>query len=62
MLILGAGISGLAAGRLARSKGLAVTLYDEGDGADAIADGFSIATGTWDSGLLTGVDLVVASP
>ena len=61
-LILGAGVSGLAAGRLARREGMRVALYDENPRTRAIEEGFGIATGRWDAGLLSGVDLVVASP
>jgi len=62
VLILGSGVSGMAAARLARSHGMAVTLYSEEDSPEALAEGFGIATGSWDPVLLTGVDLVVASP
>lgn len=61
-LILGAGVSGLAAGRLARRLGMRVALYDENPRTRAIEEGFGIATGRWDAGLLSGVDVVVASP
>ncbi len=61
-LILGAGVSGLAAGRLARRTGMRVSLYDESPRTRALEEGFGIATGRWDSGLLSGVDLVIASP
>lgn len=61
-LVLGAGVSGLAAGRLARRQGMRVALYDENPRTRAIEEGFGIATGRWDAGLLSGVDLVVASP
>lgn len=61
-LVLGAGISGLAAARLARRAGVRVSLYDESPGTRAIEEGFGIATGRWDSGLLSGVDLVITSP
>lgn len=62
VLVLGAGISGLAAGRLARRAEMAVAIYDESPGTRALEEGFGLATGIWDPGLLTGVDLVVASP
>lgn len=61
-LVLGAGVSGLAAGRLARRQGMRVALYDENPRTRAIEEGFGIATGRWDAGLLSGVDIVVASP
>lgn len=62
ILVLGAGVSGLAAGRLARRRGIRVAMYDENPRTRAIEEGFGIATGRWDSGLLSGVDYVVASP
>jgi UDP-N-acetylmuramoylalanine--D-glutamate ligase len=62
LLILGAGVSGLAAARLARSKGKTVAIYTVQGGPDALAEGFSVASGDWDPVLLTGIDLVVASP
>lgn len=62
VLVLGAGVSGLAASRLARRTGMRVSIYDENPRTRALEEGFSIATGKWDSGLLTGVDLVIASP
>lgn len=61
VLVLGAGVSGQAAARLASRKGMAVTVFDE----SAVAmgdDGVGVATGAWDPMLLEGVDLVVASP
>lgn len=61
VLVLGAGISGMAAARLATSKGLAVTIFDEATTPE-IGEGFGVSTGTWDSTLLEGVDLVVTSP
>lgn len=62
VLVLGAGVSGLAAGRLAVAKGLNVTLYDAKPSDDAYSSGLGLASGAWDHLLLTGVDLVVASP
>lgn len=61
-LILGAGISGLAAARLAHKLGMSVTLYDEVASTEALETGLGVATGSWDPVLLTGIDLVVASP
>ncbi len=61
-LILGAGVSGLAAARLARDLGHAVTLYDEKAQPEALHQGFSLSHGAWDSTLLDGIDLVIASP
>lgn len=62
VLILGAGVSGLAAARLARRHGMQVTLYDERSPEPSDSEGFGLATGEWDPMLLEGVDLVVASP
>lgn len=62
ILVLGAGISGMAAANLARRIGVSVTIYDEKPAPEAMANGFGVATGAWDPGLLDGVDLVVASP
>ncbi len=62
LLVLGAGISGRAAGRLARNRGMSVTLFSEDSSPEAMEEGFPVAGGKWDPVLLTGVDLVVASP
>ncbi len=62
ILVLGAGISGLAAARLARNRGMSVTMYAEDDSPDALNQGFALASGGWDPVLLTGIDFVVASP
>lgn len=62
VLILGAGVSGMAAARLARSRGMSVGIYAEAPSPEAISEGFAVAGGTWDPLLLEGVDLVVASP
>ncbi|MGH8913564.1 MAG: Mur ligase family protein, partial [Acidimicrobiia bacterium] len=61
-LILGAGVSGLAAARLARNRDMAVAVYAEEGPLDALDQGFSVATGGWDPVLLNGVDMVIASP
>ena len=61
VLVLGAGVSGLSAARLAANKGMTVTLFDESV-ATEIGEGFGVATGSWDPVLLEGIDLVVASP
>ena len=61
VLILGAGISGMGAARLASSKGMAVTIYDERSPAEVTGD-FGLAAGAWDPVLLEGIDLVVTSP
>jgi UDP-N-acetylmuramoylalanine--D-glutamate ligase len=62
ILVLGAGVSGLAAARLAADRGQTVTIYTEGDGTAALEAGFAVASGGWDPVLLTGIDLVVTSP
>ena len=62
LLVLGAAVSGLAAARLGRRLGMPVTLYDSTNPRGAMEDGFAVATGEWDSNLLQGVDLVIASP
>lgn len=62
VLVLGAGVSGLAAGRLARRSGMSVAIYDENPATRALEEGFGLATGKWDAGLLMGIDLVIASP
>ncbi len=62
VLVLGAGISGMAAARLARRSNMTVAMYDETPGSGPIAEGFGMASGKWDAGLLSGVDVVVASP
>ena len=61
VLVLGAGVSGQAAARLAISRGMAVTVFDESLDAPIVA-GAGMATGEWDHLLLRGVDVVVASP
>ncbi|MFP3915736.1 MAG: UDP-N-acetylmuramoyl-L-alanine--D-glutamate ligase [Actinomycetota bacterium] len=64
VLVLGAGVSGMAATRLARRHGHAVTVFDEAvvPQASLLGMGVGVVTGGWDPGLLEGVDLVVASP
>lgn len=62
VLILGAGVSGLAAARLARRSGSNVCLYTESVPDTALVNGFAVASGQWDPLLLEGIDLVVASP
>lgn len=61
VLVLGAGVSGMAAARLASSKGMAVTVYAESAPDDPVMD-HGLATGAWDPVLLEGVDLVITSP
>jgi UDP-N-acetylmuramoylalanine--D-glutamate ligase len=41
---------------------MSVTMYSEGDSLEPISDGLALATGAWDPVLLTGIDVVVASP
>ncbi|MGB8360101.1 MAG: UDP-N-acetylmuramoyl-L-alanine--D-glutamate ligase [Acidimicrobiia bacterium] len=60
-LILGAGVSGRAAARLAQRLGMSVTMYDEHP-VGALDAGMGVASGAWDAILLDGVDLVVTSP
>ena len=62
VLVLGAGVSGLAAARLGRSRGMSVTIYAEDDSPEAMSAGFALATGGWDPVLLNGIDVVIASP
>ncbi|MEA1903370.1 MAG: UDP-N-acetylmuramoyl-L-alanine--D-glutamate ligase [Actinomycetota bacterium] len=62
VLVLGAGLSGMAAARLGRRLGMQVTLYDQSVRPEATAEGFGVAFGEWDPLLLNGIDLVVASP
>jgi UDP-N-acetylmuramoylalanine--D-glutamate ligase len=64
VLVLGAAVSGTAAARLARRLGHQVTVFDArtGAGSGLIGDGVGVVTGAWEPDLLTGVDLVVASP
>lgn len=61
VLVLGAGVSGMAAARLAVSQGMSVTVYDEAPG-DQLQEGVGTASGEWDPVLLEGIELVVASP
>jgi len=62
LLVLGSGVSGMAAARLGRRLAMQVTIYAETADHNVIEEGFASAFGEWDSGLLRGVDLVVASP
>lgn len=62
VLILGSGVSGQAAARLALSQGMTVTIFDENVTGEYLPPGAGLATGGWDPVLLTGIDLVVASP
>ena len=62
LLVLGAGVSGMAAARLGRSLGHSVTVFDSQPAPEAMDEGFGVAIGDWDTDLLNGVDLVIASP
>ena len=62
VLVLGAGVSGLAAAALARDRGMTVTIYTRDQPEIVLEKGFPVASGGWDPVLLTGIDLVVASP
>lgn len=62
LLILGAGVSGKAAARLASREGMPFTMYDEVPNTEMFSMGVSLASGPWDPILLHGVDLIVASP
>ena len=62
VLVLGAGVSGIAAAGLALSRGMSVTIYTEGEPEKALEHGFPVAGGGWDPVLLNGIDLVVTSP
>lgn len=62
LLVLGAGVSGLAAARLAVAEGFNVTIFDSNPAPEAFASGFGLAAGPWDHLLLTGIDRVIASP
>lgn len=64
LLVLGGGVSGTAAARLARRQGHVVTVYDEARilPGPLLEVGVGVVSGGWEPGLLDGVDLVVASP
>lgn len=64
VLVLGAGISGMAAARLAIRLGHDVTIFDHQPGAGLllIGEGIGVVNGRWDRDLLAGIDLVVTSP
>lgn len=62
LLILGAGVSGQAAARLARKHGMTVTLFDETFPLEAVGEGIGFASGAWDPVMLQGIDQVVVSP
>jgi UDP-N-acetylmuramoylalanine--D-glutamate ligase len=62
VLVLGAGVSGMGAARLAAANGMSVTIYDEAVPETGILAGYGMTFGEWDPLLLEGVDLVIASP
>lgn len=62
VLILGAGVSGRSAARLALNLGMTVTVYDENLESGPLDPNVGLASGSWDPILLNGIDLVVASP
>jgi UDP-N-acetylmuramoylalanine--D-glutamate ligase len=64
VLVVGAGVSGRAAARLARRLGHQVVVYDQDRyvGHDLSSEGFTLVTGEWSMELLEGIDLVVTSP
>lgn len=59
-LVLGAGVSGRAAARLATRLGHRVVVYDQAPVSDLPE--VAVITGEWDRLALAGIDLVVASP
>ncbi len=63
-LVLGAGVSGKAAAKLARRLGHTVVGFDEERAAAAAAraSGLDFTGGTWDPSRLEGAELVVTSP
>ena len=64
LLILGAAISGAAAGRLAQRVGDQPTVYDSDPnrGSELIAAGIPFVAGQWSFEILDGIDAVVTSP
>lgn len=64
LLVLGGGVSGAAAARLAARLGYRATVYDRDPRVveSVLAEGTAAAGGAWDPELLSGVDAVVASP
>ncbi|MFO7298948.1 MAG: UDP-N-acetylmuramoyl-L-alanine--D-glutamate ligase [Actinomycetes bacterium] len=61
-LVLGAGVSGMAAARLARRLGYGVTIYDSRPTLEPLKEGFGAVTGEWDHLILRDADMVIASP
>ncbi len=64
VLVLGAAVSGQAAAELSRRQGHVTAVYDRRSAAvRPLRDrGFEVHSGSWNAGLLRGVDLVVTSP
>lgn len=63
VLVLGAGLSGLAASRLLTRLGTEHVIYDQSAGAlEQAPPGTGIVQGEWDPAVLDGVSLVVTSP
>ncbi len=62
VLVLGAGVSGMAVARLARETGFGVTIYDSRPTIEPLLAGFGAVTGEWDHLILRDADMVVASP
>ena len=63
LLVLGAGISGLAVARNALARGFQVVCYDANDvGLPEGLSGVVMVTGQWRDSYLDDTDLVVASP
>ena len=64
VLVVGAGISGHGAARLARRRGMEAVVYDRDPGAlsDLAEEGFRTRGGEWTTDALQGAELVVLSP
>ncbi len=64
LLVVGAGVSGMAAARLARRVGTAVAVYDSDPAALTLADmeGFGTVGPEWSTDLAEGYETVVISP
>lgn len=63
-LIIGGGVSGSAAARLAARLGYRVTVYDADPAVaqSVLAEGFAAVGGPWSTDLLIGMELAVVSP
>ena len=62
VLVLGAGVSGLAAAALARDRDMTVTIYTRDQPELALEKGFPVASGGWDPVLLTGTISLSPAP